>query len=81
MSKEIGKCQKCGELKYESDLQESHDVPCYLFYDQYNRQNRKTKADKLGRHLLCEKCHKDYEFNLNILLKQLSIKFAKGWFK
>ena len=48
-------CMKCGLEFFEKDIQESHDVPKYMF------NGDKSEADKHGRHLLCEKCHDIYE--------------------
>jgi 5-methylcytosine-specific restriction endonuclease McrA len=44
-------CSKCKEFFNEKELQVSHDIPKYL-----------GGGDKDGRHLLCEKCHKEYEY-------------------
>ena len=54
------KCQKCKKDFEEKDIHESHDVPCYLFKEK-DRGERKSAADKLGRHYLCKKCHDVYE--------------------
>ncbi len=85
------KCSKCKKHFLESDIQLSHDVPCYLFEGR-NRKERKNRADKHGRHNLCKKCHDIYEktvfgfvvsrFSKDI--KAIMIKraktFAKGYF-
>ena len=57
MEKEIFtlKCKKCGIVLPESEIQESHDVPKYIF------NGDKNQADKWGRHYLCKKCHDIYE--------------------
>ena len=55
------KCMKCKKDFPENEIQESHDVPVYLFEGK-KRNARKNKADKYGRHHLCEKCHKKYEW-------------------
>ena len=85
------KCGKCGGDFEEKDIQESHDVPCYLFEGE-KRNIRKNQADKWGRHWLCKKYHKKYELGLAFhLLKSLSQemrnklkerakKFAERWF-
>lgn len=73
-------CSKCKRDFKEKDIQESHDVPCYLFMGE-NRKVRKNKADKLGRHWLCENCHKKYEEGLNITLKIQAVKFQEEFFK
>jgi len=54
------KCQKCEKEFKEDFLQESHDIPCYLF-DGDKRKTKKQKADKYGRHWLCKDCHQKYE--------------------
>ncbi len=72
------KCQKCKGNFPEKKIEESHDVPCYLF--EGNRKGRKNQADKYGRHHLCKKCHKEYEESLNSLFKLKAFEFAKRWF-
>jgi len=72
------KCEKCGKNFEEKDLEESHDIPCYLF--EGNRKGRKNQADKYGRHYLCKKCHKEYEENLILIFKSIAIKFSKKYF-
>ena len=71
------KCNKCRKEFPESEMQESHDVPCYLFIG--NRKARKNIADKFGRHWLCKNCHEIYEECMrNFLIKQakeLSLKY------
>ena len=54
------RCEKCGLDFEEKDLQESHDVPVYMFKGD-TRNVRKNQADKHGRHWLCRKCHDIYE--------------------
>ena len=73
------KCLKCGIELQESLIQESHDVPCYLF--EGNRKGQKNQADKFGRHHLCEKCHKEYESLLRKSLQETAFLFAKLYFK
>lgn len=73
-------CKKCKRDFEEKEIQERHDVPCYLFYNLFKRNERKNKADKLGRHWLCKECHKKYEENLSVILKATAIKFARRWF-
>lgn len=73
------RCQKCKKDFEEKDIQESHDVPCYLF--EGNRKGRKNQADKFGRHLLCEECHKKYELELSNYLRIHSRSFAMLYFK
>lgn len=55
-------CQKCKKDFPESELQESHDVPTYLF--EGKRNERKQEADKYPRHWLCKKCHDEYEITI-----------------
>lgn len=54
------KCDYCNDEFEEKDIQESHDVPCYLFKGR-DRKEKKNLADKFGRHWLCHKCHDKYE--------------------
>lgn len=72
------KCQWCNKDFLENEIQESHDVPCYLF--EGNRKGRKNQADKLGRHMLCKKCHEDYEEKLRLFLKIKAFEFSKEYF-
>lgn len=74
------KCSKCFKDFEEKDIQESHDVPCYLFIG-LNRRQSKVIADKFGRHHLCRECHDTYETQLNILLKLKAMEFSKEFFK
>ncbi len=74
------KCDKCGQDYEERLIEESHDVPCYLF-EGINRNVRKNQADKFGRHWLCKNCHGQYERGLRIFLRAEATKFAKGVFK
>lgn len=53
-------CQYCNIMLPSNQIQESHDVPCYLFEGK-TRKERKNQADKFGRHNLCYNCHKYYE--------------------
>lgn len=53
-------CAKCEVNFPETELELSHDVPCYIFEGK-NRRERKNHADKFGRHYLCKKCHDIYE--------------------
>jgi len=58
-------CYKCKKEFQEKDIHLSHDVPCYLFFiEEIKRQKRKHYADKYNRRYLCEKCHKEYEKSL-----------------
>lgn len=80
-------CQKYGFDFEEKDIQLSHDVPKYMF------DGDKNKADKHGRHNLCQKCHDKYEkiaFSvffkiLDNLQKEICINavelFAREYFK
>lgn len=49
------RCQKCNKMFDERLIQESHDIPSYIF------KEGKKESDKHGRHHLCEPCHKQYE--------------------
>ena len=83
-------CEKCKKDFPETELHESHDVPTYIFFG--DRKERKKKADKLGRHYLCKKCHDKYETTIfSIMIKKCDyetkkrminsvIQFAKRWF-
>lgn len=73
-------CQKCKKDYFENLIQESHDVPCYLFSGKH-RSDRKNKADKFPRHNLCEKCHDKYEEKLRIELIACAFKFATKYFE
>ncbi len=74
------KCSFCKKDFAEKDLDESHDVPCYLFYFEKTRKERKHYADKYPRRYLCRPCHKRYEFELHLHLISESIKFSEGKF-
>lgn len=74
------KCQKCGGNFLENEIEESHDVPCYLF-DGFNRRERKNQADKFSRHWLCRKCHNEYEEVLKDIFKIRAIEFSYKFFK
>ena len=69
----MSNCFFCKEKNEEnSEIQTSHDVPCYLFEGK-TRKERKQKADKFGRHNLCLKCHNEYEnYLLKILVRNLT---------
>lgn len=71
------KCQKCEKDFEEKDIQESHDVPCYLFWG--IRRIRKQQADKYPRHWLCKKCHKDYEGLVNREMIKTAKEFSLRW--
>jgi hypothetical protein len=59
-------CRKCKKDFPESEMQESHDIPKYMFLGD------KNKADKCGRHWLCKKCHDIYEKIVpSIIMKEL----------
>lgn len=53
------KCDKCQGNYNEKLLEESHDYPKYLFKG--TNAQKKSQADKLGRHWLCIQCHDKYE--------------------
>jgi len=69
------KCDKCEKDFHEKELDESHDVPRYLF--EGNRQGRKNQADEFGRHWLCKKCHKEYESELMYYLRLSAMELSK----
>lgn len=73
------KCQRCGGKFTESEIDESHDVPCYLF-GYRNRRENKLEADKFGRHHLCKECHNQYEKKLRVNLISCADKFASKYF-
>ena len=72
---------KCNDDFPENEIQESHDVPCYLFYDIIGRRLKKQKADQYGRHWLCKKCHEEYEKALSVILLLKSKEFSRWFFK
>lgn len=74
------KCELCRFDFLEREIHESHDIPCYLFYEEIGRNAKKNKADKLGRHYLCEKCHKLYEKTLNETLLNSAFNFSQLFF-
>lgn len=74
------KCSFCQDEFEEKDVQESHDVPCYLFWDLLTRRERKQKADKYGRRWLCKQCHDNYELWLKENLILIAQKKAKEYF-
>jgi hypothetical protein len=74
------KCDKCSIDLPEREIEESHDVPCYLFEGEF-RNIRKNQADKFGRHWLCKKCHKQYEEALKFQFQLKAVEFAKEYFK
>ncbi len=55
------RCSKCQRDFREDGIEESHDIPCYIFPGN-ERKERKQYADKYGRHWLCKKCHYEYDF-------------------
>ena len=72
------KCFGCKKEFEEKELEESHDVPCYLF-DGLTRNERKQSADKFGRKWMCKKCHDEYEaYILKTLFRNLLKKDASG---
>ena len=72
-------CNFCGRDFPEHLIEESHDIPCYLF--EGNRKGRKNQADKCGRHNLCKECHELYEKNLRIFLRLEALEFSRKYFK
>lgn len=73
------KCDLCKKEFEEAEIDESHDVPCYLF--EGNRKGRKNQADKYGRHYLCRECHKLYEESLRKYLLHESKIYVYLFFK
>lgn len=73
------RCSFCGGEFEEREIQESHDVPCYLF--EGNRKGQKNQADKWGRTYLCERCHKIYENALREHLRNTAQEYANNYFK
>jgi hypothetical protein len=84
MMKFKNNCSKCGKEFEEKELEISHDFPKYL-----------GGKDNDGRHFLCNKCHKDYEWkvfqacagylkrispNHKEELKKIIIKIKRGFF-
>lgn len=74
------KCYYCSRDLPENEIQESHDIPCYMFKGK-NRAERKNQADKFGRHYLCKICHEAYEEWLRTELQPIAIIFARKYFK
>jgi len=73
-------CSRCKRDFPEREIQESHDVPCYLFIEVSSRRERKQLADKYCRRWLCVECHKKYESSLNKSLKSLAKLFSRDYF-
>lgn len=74
------KCNKCNLICSEKELDDSHDVPCYIFKG-YNRKEKKNQADKYPRHWLCEKCHEKYEEGLRLSFITRALQFSNKFFK
>jgi len=72
-------CSKCNNDFTEAEIQESHDVPCYLFDGKF-RNERKNQADKFPRHWLCLSCHEDYETELKLIFRDVALDFSNKWF-
>jgi len=72
------KCWDCQNDFEEKELEESHDVSCYLFEGK-TRKERKQQADKFGRKWLCVNCHDKYEAKIlqilywNLLNKKIDL--------
>jgi len=79
MKKEKMECLCCNKFFEEHELDESHDVPCYLF--EGNRKGRKNQADAFGRHWLCRTCHRNYEMCLMMYLRECAKEFSSKFFK
>lgn len=74
------RCVKCKQDFPERLIEESHDVPCYLF-EGIKRNVRKNQADKYSRHWLCRGCHKKYEEGLRISLRIKAVQFSNKFFE
>ena len=74
------KCSNCYTEYDEKDIQESHDVPCYLFKG-FNRNDKKNQADKYTRRWLCKRCHETYEEELRQVLINIAQSFGVTYFK
>jgi hypothetical protein len=72
-------CSKCKRGFKEKEIDESHDIPTYLW--EGNRQGRKNQADKFGRHYLCRLCHIRYEEKMRTFLKEKAKWFAGIYFE
>lgn len=75
------KCDGCGKEFEEREIQESHNVPCYLFIEKTSRREKKQLADKYKRMWLCKHCHQEYELALNKKLIIYSSIFGEEYFK
>lgn len=73
------KCSHCKQLFEECKIEESHDVPCYLF-EGFNRNQKKNQADKFRRRWLCNDCHKEYERSLRRFLQFQALLFGNKHF-
>lgn len=69
-------CAKCKQHFEENEMEESHDVPCYLF-EGIERNERKNQADKFGRHWLCKECHLLYDLYLKEKFKEIALQTAR----
>lgn len=76
----VRKCFVCGEIN-EKLLEESHDVPCNLFWMfAETRRERKQLADPYGRHMLCKKHHEEFEKAISEYLILKAKEFARRTF-
>jgi len=73
------KCDDCKKDFEECKIEESHDIPCYLF--EGNRKGQKNQADKFGRHQLCYICHHRYENELRLFLRTKAKQFSNDYFQ
>ena len=71
-------CSKCKGEFLEKDVQESHDIPTYLFWG--DRKIRKQEADLYKRRWLCVECHKEFEKKLQYHLINEAKRFAEEYF-
>lgn len=74
------RCEACYKDYPEYLIQESHDVPCYLFFlEAMHRKERKKFADKYPRRWLCSSCHAKYKLELRDHFIQCALQFSAKW--
>lgn len=74
-------CSFCYKDFPEKEIEESHDVPCYLFWDKAKtRREQKNLADKFPRHWLCKECHKLYDESLLAKFRIVAFEYSKELF-
>ena len=74
------RCSRCNFDYPEKDIEESHDVPKYLFWGLTNAE-KKNQADKFPRHWLCKVCHSTYERKLREYLQKQAFSYSEGYFQ